>query len=91
MQHRLPSNLSPRAKRLLLMADAQQPVRALVQVAPAVDVGELERHIVELGGTVESRMPDTGLVGIEVPAAQLEALAGLDGVVYVEAGGAYGT
>lgn len=91
MQHRLPSNLSPKAKRLLLTADSRQPVRALVQVAPSADVGEIEQRIGAIGGTTQSLMRDTRLLSLDVPAGQLGELAGIDGVVYVEAGEAYGT
>lgn len=91
MQHRLPSNLSPRAKRLLLTADEQQHVRALVQIAPTADARELEHRIAELGGSIDSWMPDTSLISLDVPAARLGELAGIDGVVYVETGEAYGT
>jgi hypothetical protein len=76
---------------LLLTADEQQQVRALVQIAPTADPRELEHRIAELGGSIDSWMPDTSLVSLDVPAARLGELASIDGVVYVETGEAYGT
>ena len=89
MTERLPRNLSPKAKWLLLEADDRAVVTALVKVGVAADREDLERRVTDLGGRVRSWSPGTGLVALELPAGQLGELAGLDGVVYVETGEAY--
>ncbi|CAN5906091.1 hypothetical protein BH23ACT10_BH23ACT10_19900 [soil metagenome] len=91
MAHRLPSNLSPKAKKLLLTADAGQPVRALVQVAPTADTDVVELDVAALGGTVAATMGHTGLLSCDLPAGRLGELAGISGVVYVETGEIYGS
>lgn len=91
MRHRLPSNLSPKAKKLLLTSETHEPVRALVQVAATADADTVAHGITALGGTVDSWMRDTGLLSCEVPADQLGELAGIAGIVYVETGEVYGS
>lgn len=91
MRHRLPSNLSPKAKKLLLTADAGQSVRALVQVAPTADTELVELDVAAIGGTVAAAMGHTGLLSCDVPAGRLGELAGIAGVVYIEAGEVYGS
>lgn len=90
MQQRLPSNLSPKAKKLLLTADEQQHVRVLLQLAPTADTDSVASRIAEIDGTIDSWMHDTGLLSLDVPAARLGDLAGIDGVVYVETAEVYG-
>lgn len=90
MRHRLPANLSPKAKKLLLTSETREPVRALVQVAATADADTVEHGIAALGGTVGSWMRDSGLLSCEVPAGRLGELAAITGIVYVETGEAYG-
>lgn len=85
----LPRNLSPRAKKSLLTATGDEVVRVLVQVAPIADDDALEQQIVEVGGTVGSRIGETRQLTVDLPARRLGELADLDGVVYVETGEPY--
>lgn len=85
----LPSNLSPRAKKRLLLAGEDEVDRALVEVAPTANVASLRRWVYDVGGTVRSWTVETRLMGIELPARRFGDLAALDGVDYVEVGGKY--
>ena len=58
-------------------------------MAPTADPAELRRQVAELGGTVHAWLGETSLLSLELPASRLGELAGLDGVVYVEAGEPY--
>lgn len=88
MAQRLSSKLSPKAKKAVLM-DSGGAVVGLVQMAPSTERADLEQEVRRLGGNVESWIADTGLAAIKIPTAQLNELAELDGVVYVEIGERY--
>lgn len=85
MKHRLSNRLSPGAKKRFLAGAPEEPVRCLLQVAPAADAPALRRGVEALGGTVQSWMTETRLLGVQVPAGTLAALADLPGVAYVDA------
>jgi hypothetical protein len=89
MAVRLPGNLSPRAKKRLLMAGEDEVDRALVEVAPTANIAKLRRWVHEAGGTVRSWTDETRLMSIELPARRFGDLAALDGVDYVEVGGKF--
>ena len=83
------ARLGPSAKKLLLRATADERVSSLVQVAAAVEPEAFRREVERAGGTVRSWLAETNVVTVEIGARQLAVLAGLPGVVYVEAAQAY--
>jgi hypothetical protein len=87
MVQRLPRRLSPKAKQRLVRAGADDDVRALVSVAAGAD--DLLDRVAALGGTVGSFDRETGLLTVDLPAAQLGHLAELSGVVHVDADDLY--
>jgi hypothetical protein len=89
MVQRLPRRLSPKAKQRLVRAGAGDNVRALVSVAGVTDSDDLIGRLSALGGTVGSWDQETGLVTVDLPAAQLGHLAELSGVVHVDADDLY--
>ena len=89
MKVHLSSRLSPGAKKRLLGAAPGEVVRCLLSVAPAADVGELQRALAERGATVGSWVEETRLLSADVPAERLGEVADLPGVVYVEAATGY--
>jgi hypothetical protein len=90
MALRLPNNLSPRARKRLLMARVGEVDRALIQVAPTANLDKLQRWVHEAGGTVRSWSDETRLMSVDLPAYRFGDLAAFDGVDYVEVGGRYG-
>jgi hypothetical protein len=89
MAQRLPRRLSPRAKYRLVRAGADERVRTLVSVAAVADSDDLISRVAALGGTARSWNSETGLLTVDMPAAELGNLAELDGVVHVDAGDVY--
>ena len=89
MAQRLPRRLSPKAKYLLVRADADERVRTLVSVAAIADSDDLISRVTALGGAAQSWNSETGLLTVDMPATQLGNLAELDGVVHVDAGDVY--
>lgn len=89
MVERLPRRLSPRAKYRLARAGADERVRTLVTVAPPTASDTLLDGVTALGGAVQSWDRETGLITIDLPAAQLGRLAELSGVVQVDADDRY--
>jgi hypothetical protein len=89
MKARLPRNLSPKARKHLLLGKEGERVRALVQFAPAADPAQLTEKLENLGAVVESIDEETRLARIETEARRLGELAELEEVIYVEAGEAY--
>ncbi|WP_210479397.1 hypothetical protein [Naasia sp. SYSU D00948] len=89
MAQRLPRRLSPQAKYRLIRAGADERVRSLVKTAGVADPEDLASRVVALGGTVRSWDRETGLLTVDLPAAQLGNLAELNGVVHVDAGDVY--
>lgn len=86
---RLPRNLSPRAKRRLMQAEAGEQVRTLVKVAASVDSAAVADGAAAIGGTTGSWSEATRLLAVQLPAVQLGRLAELDGVVHVDADDLY--
>lgn len=89
MVQRLPRRLSPKAKQRLVRAAADESVCALVSVAGVTDSDDLVGRMAALGGTVQSWDRETGLLTVDLPAAQLGNLAELSGVVQVDADDLY--
>jgi hypothetical protein len=89
MAQHLSRRLSPKAKYRLVSAGADERVRALVRVAGVADSHDLISRVTALGGTAQSWDGETGLLTVDVPAAELGALAELDGVVHVDAEDVY--
>ena len=87
MVQRLPRRLSPKAKQRLVRAGPDDDVRALVSVAAGAD--DLIDRVAALGGTVQAWDRETGLLSVDLPAAQLGHLAELSGVVHVDADDLY--
>jgi len=85
----LSSQLSPRAKREMLLSPADKMVSVLVSVSSSVDQARFTQSVQKIGGNVMTWSDATNLVTLTIPAGQLNALAGMDGVVYVETGGHY--
>lgn len=83
------SQLSPRAKRQLLLSPADTMVSVLVTVSSSVDRTHFTQSVQKRGGTIVTWSDATNLVTLTIPARELEALAGMEGVVYVETGGHY--
>ena len=84
------SQLSPRAKREILLSPADKVVSVLVNVSSSVDRARFTRSVQNLGGNVVTWADVTNLVTLTIPAGKLDTLAGIDGVIYVETGGHYG-
>jgi hypothetical protein len=89
MAQRLPRRLSPKAKYRLVRAEGDERVSTLVTVAAIADSDDLMRQVAALGGTARSWNRETGLLTVELPAAQLGELAELSGVVHVDADDVY--
>jgi hypothetical protein len=89
MGPQLSPRLGPRAKRIALRASGTERVSGLVQVAPSADRRALQAAVEGHGGLVRSWNAPLGLVTVEVSARDLNTLADLDGVLYVEAGEPY--
>ena len=89
MKVRLSGRLSPQAKKLVLAAAPDRPVRLHLQVAPAADRDALAKELEAAGATVGAWLEEPRLLAIEAPAASLERIAELPGVVYVDAATAY--
>ncbi len=87
--HRLPRDLSPKAKHRLIRAGTGDRVRTVVMVAASADSEDLTRGVAALGGTAQSWSGETRLLTAELPAGQLGNLAKLDGVVHVDADDVY--
>jgi len=89
MAQRLPRRLSPKAKYRLVTAGADERVRTIVSVATTGDSDGLMSRVADLGGTTQSWDAATGLLTVDLPAAELGNLAELDGVVQVDTGDIY--
>src|SRR5688572_21446905 len=68
MAQRLPRRLSPKAKYLLVRADADDRVRTLVSVAAIADSDDLISRVTALGGAAQSWNRETGLLTVDMPA-----------------------
>jgi len=86
---KMSSQLSPRAKREMLLSPGDKKVSVLVTISTTVERTRFTQSVQQIGGAVVTWSDTTNLVTLTIPARQLEALAGMDGVVYVEAGGHY--
>ena len=89
MAQRLPRRLSPKAKYRFVTAGADERVRTIVSVAAIVDPEDLMSRVAGLGGTTQSWDATTGLLTVDLSAAELGKLAELDGVVQVDTGDMY--
>jgi hypothetical protein len=88
MKTRLSGRLSPEAKKRFLTA-AEEPVSALLQVAPTADLPALRASLEAAGGRLGSWMEETRLLSVEIAAGRLEEVADLPGVAYVDAATAW--
>ncbi|MCP4898598.1 MAG: hypothetical protein GY906_16620 [bacterium] len=86
MKSRLSKRLSPKAKKLALLGEEGQRVKAFVQLAPQADIDSLRDEIAGLRGLVTASMVETRSLSVEVDVDQLEKVANLKGVLYVDAG-----
>jgi hypothetical protein len=89
MPERLPQNLSPRAKKQLLTSNAGEVVQVMAEVGPSADQTRIRDEVAHLGGVVRSWSSESRLLALEIPAASLDKLAQLRGVVYVESAEPY--
>jgi hypothetical protein len=89
MKYRISSKLSPKAKKALLTAREGQRLSCLLEVSPSRNVQGLRRELEALGGEIKSWTEETHSMSVEMDASNLEDLANLEGVVYVETGERY--
>lgn len=90
MKYRLPKNLSPKAKKTFLTAREGDIISCLLQISPSSNIHKLQQELKALGGIVRSWTEDTRLMSVDLNASQLQKLAELDGVIYIETGEKYG-
>jgi hypothetical protein len=88
MSQKLSSKLSPQAKKAVMLG-SNQPVVALMQMAPSADRVATEHALQALDADLRSWSDTTGVATIALPADNLDRLADLEGVVYIEIGERY--
>jgi hypothetical protein len=89
MKITLSKRLSPQAKKAAILGPKDKMVKGLLQVAPNADLDAIKGSLTNLHATYGSWNKITCQLQIEVPAAQLNAVAGIRGVVYLEAATSY--
>ena len=85
MKTRLSNKLSPRAKKAAVLNSHQEMVDGHLLLAPNVDIKAIRDRLEDLSVSVGHYNKDTCQLSVSVPANQLNAVAHIDGVVYVEA------
>ncbi|HEX6203783.1 MAG TPA: hypothetical protein VF100_12335 [Thermoanaerobaculia bacterium] len=84
MKRRLPSRLSPDAKKRHLLGAPGERVAVLVGVAPAADPDAVGAAVAAAGGELRAWLAEPRLLTADVPVERLAAIAEIDGVVTVE-------
>lgn len=87
MKSKLSRKLSAQARKLYVQSQATDQVHALVKLSPLADEKALAAEFAQKQIHVSSWMQTEAMVSVRLPASQLAALAEVEGVVFVEAGG----
>jgi hypothetical protein len=89
MTHRLPKKLSPKAKKLVLMAEQGHKTNCLVNVSASSQRAKLGTALQTLGAEVSTWNNETNLISLTIPDERLVELATLNGILYVDVGERY--
>ena len=83
-------NLSPQAKMEVMTSPAEKMISAIVNVGRSVNREDFTQAVEqELRGKVISWYDKSRTAGVQISVGELNSLANVDGVSYVETGGHY--
>jgi len=86
VKRQLPKNLAPGARKLVMTrSDKGTLVSISLEYASDKKRESIERSLVDLGVNIKAVQQETRNMSLETSSANLEAIADLDGVVYVDA------
>jgi len=86
VKRQLPKNLAPGARKLVMTnSDEGTLVSISLEYASDKKRESIERSLVDLGVNIKAVQQETRNMSLETSSANLEAIADLDGVVYVDA------
>lgn len=86
MRRHLPKNLAPSARKLVLTSSDQDTMVSIqLEYASEKNRESIEQNLVDLGVNIKAVQQETRNMSLETSSANLEAIAAIDGVVYVDA------
>ena len=81
--------LSPQLRKALIRGASEEPLRALVELAPGAVPDTLTPSPEDLGATVRSWSAESRLMTLSIPGARLVELAACRQVLHVQGGDAF--